>query len=76
MEALKEIQSRFYRDFPAHPKEQVYEFATPSTMKPTQWFCKFVKIFEPIYIYLLQLFLRVKIIFSYRSRGWNQSNSW
>ncbi|KAH0741492.1 hypothetical protein KY290_034535 [Solanum tuberosum] len=38
MEALKEIQSRFYRDFPAHPKEQVYEFATPSTMKPTQWF--------------------------------------
>lgn len=41
MEALKEIQSRFYRDFPAHPKEQVYEFATPSTMKPTQWFCKF-----------------------------------
>ncbi|TMW96787.1 hypothetical protein EJD97_006773 [Solanum chilense] len=38
MEALKEIQTRFYRDFPAHPKEQVYEFATPSTMKPTQWF--------------------------------------
>ncbi|KAH0646987.1 hypothetical protein KY285_034699 [Solanum tuberosum] len=38
MEALKEIQSRFYIDFPAHPKEQVYEFATPSTMKPTQWF--------------------------------------
>ncbi|KAK4364619.1 hypothetical protein RND71_015977 [Anisodus tanguticus] len=38
MEALKEIQSRFYRDFPAHPKEKVYEFATPSTMKPTQWF--------------------------------------
>ncbi|KAH0642919.1 hypothetical protein KY289_033893 [Solanum tuberosum] len=38
MEALKEIQSRFYRDFPVHPKEQVYEFATPSTMKPTQWF--------------------------------------
>ncbi|GAA0139238.1 hypothetical protein Leryth_010543 [Lithospermum erythrorhizon] len=37
MEALKEIQSRFYRDFPPHPKEQVYGFATPSTMKPTQW---------------------------------------
>ncbi|GKB60176.1 acetylornithine deacetylase [Tanacetum coccineum] len=37
MEALKEIQTRFYRDFPAHPKEQVYDFATPSTMKPTQW---------------------------------------
>ncbi|KAL5985378.1 hypothetical protein ACLOJK_027362 [Asimina triloba] len=37
MEALKEIQQRFYRDFPPHPKEQVYGFATPSTMKPTQW---------------------------------------
>jgi len=41
MEALKEMQSRFYRDFPPHPKEQVYGFATPSTMKPTQWSCKF-----------------------------------
>ncbi|KAL3330930.1 hypothetical protein AABB24_034641 [Solanum stoloniferum] len=38
MEALKEIQSRFYRDFPPHPKEQVYKFEAPSTMKPTQWF--------------------------------------
>ncbi|QCD91450.1 acetylornithine deacetylase [Vigna unguiculata] len=37
MDALKEIQSRFYRDFPPHPQEQVYGFATPSTMKPTQW---------------------------------------
>ncbi|KAL3619400.1 hypothetical protein CASFOL_036970 [Castilleja foliolosa] len=37
MEALKVIQSRFYTDFPAHPKEEVYGFATPSTMKPTQW---------------------------------------
>ncbi|XP_024985823.1 acetylornithine deacetylase isoform X1 [Cynara cardunculus var. scolymus] len=37
MEALKEIQTRFYRDFPPHSKEQVYGFATPSTMKPTQW---------------------------------------
>ncbi|CAH9080055.1 unnamed protein product [Cuscuta epithymum] len=37
MEALKEIQLRFYRDFPPHPKEQIYGFATPSTMKPTQW---------------------------------------
>ncbi|XAR54818.1 Acetylornithine deacetylase [Bertholletia excelsa] len=37
MEALKEIQSRFYIDFPPHSKEQVYGFATPSTMKPTQW---------------------------------------
>lgn len=41
MDALKEIQSRFYRDFPPHPQEQVYGFATPSTMKPTQWSCKF-----------------------------------
>ncbi|CAN1173661.1 Acetylornithine deacetylase [Linum perenne] len=38
MEAIKEIQLRFYKDFPAHPKEEVYGFATPSTMKPTQWF--------------------------------------
>ncbi|PKI57136.1 hypothetical protein CRG98_022426 [Punica granatum] len=37
MEALKEIQSRFYRDFPPHSKEKIYGFATPSTMKPTQW---------------------------------------
>ncbi|KAL6181086.1 hypothetical protein ACLB2K_047743 [Fragaria x ananassa] len=37
MEALKEIQSQFYRDFPPHEKEKVYEYATPSTMKPTQW---------------------------------------
>ncbi|KAF8088348.1 hypothetical protein N665_0545s0016 [Sinapis alba] len=25
------------RDFPPHPQEKVYGFATPSTMKPTQW---------------------------------------
>ncbi|KAE9613098.1 hypothetical protein Lal_00027698 [Lupinus albus] len=37
MEAVKEIQLRFYKDFPPHPQEQVYGFATPSTMKPTQW---------------------------------------
>ncbi|KAH0901479.1 LOW QUALITY PROTEIN: hypothetical protein HID58_040982 [Brassica napus] len=42
MEGLKEIQSRFYRDFPPHPQEKVYGFATPSTMKPTQWSCKFL----------------------------------
>lgn len=40
MEALKEIQTRFYRDFSPHPKEQDYGFATPSTMKPTQWHCE------------------------------------
>lgn len=53
MEALKEIQSRFYRDFPAHPKEKVYEFATPSTMKPTQWFCKFSTLVELEHIELI-----------------------
>ncbi|KAL6520049.1 hypothetical protein OROHE_017192 [Orobanche hederae] len=37
MEALRVIQLRFYKDFPPHPNEKVYEFATPSTMKPTQW---------------------------------------
>lgn len=40
MEALKEIQKRFYADFPPHEKEKVYKFATPSTMKPTKWSCK------------------------------------
>ncbi|CAN6486326.1 unnamed protein product [Victoria cruziana] len=39
MEALKEIQLRFYRDFPPHLMEKAYGFATPSTMKPTQWRC-------------------------------------
>ncbi|KAF5729701.1 acetylornithine deacetylase [Tripterygium wilfordii] len=37
MEAITKLQSQFYKDFPPHPKEQVYGFATPSTMKPTQW---------------------------------------
>jgi acetylornithine deacetylase len=37
MDAIKEIQLKFYKDFPPHPQEQVYGFATPSTMKPTQW---------------------------------------
>lgn len=41
MEAFKVIQSHFYKDFPPHPNEEVYGFATPSTMKPTQWSCKF-----------------------------------
>ncbi|KAI5439548.1 hypothetical protein KIW84_025082 [Lathyrus oleraceus] len=37
MDAIKEIQLQFYRDFPPHPREQVYGFPIPSTMKPTQW---------------------------------------
>eukprot|EP00850_Spirogloea_muscicola_P021359 SM000245S08198 [mRNA] locus=s245:90275:95022:- [translate_table: standard] len=37
MEALVEVQRRFYADFPPHAEEARYGFATPSTMKPTQW---------------------------------------
>ncbi|KAL8216386.1 hypothetical protein R6Q57_023223 [Mikania cordata] len=37
MEALIEIQTSFYKDFPPHPKEEIYGFETPSTMKPTEW---------------------------------------
>ncbi|KAF7828566.1 acetylornithine deacetylase [Senna tora] len=37
MDALKEIQVRFYRDYPPDPREKDYKFETPSTMKPTQW---------------------------------------
>jgi acetylornithine deacetylase len=36
MEACAEMQRRFYIDFPPHPREADYNFATPSTMKPTQ----------------------------------------
>jgi len=38
-EALGIIQRRFYEDFPPHPSEALYGFATPSTMKPTQVEC-------------------------------------
>jgi acetylornithine deacetylase len=38
-DALAEIQKRFYVDFPPHPQEKLYNFATPSTMKPTQIKC-------------------------------------
>lgn len=38
-EALALIQRRFYEDFPPHPSEKIYSFATPSTMKPTQIKC-------------------------------------
>ncbi|XP_004148485.1 acetylornithine deacetylase [Cucumis sativus] len=37
MDALKDIQLKFYKDFPAVPKEAEYGFEIPSTMKPTQW---------------------------------------
>jgi acetylornithine deacetylase len=39
MEAMAHIQSNFYKDYPAHPEEERYKFATPSTMKPTQIRC-------------------------------------
>jgi len=39
MDALTEIQRRFYKDFPAHPKEGPYNFAASSTFKPTAWSC-------------------------------------
>ena len=35
-EAVAELQKRFYERFPAHPSEKLYNFVTPSTMKPTQ----------------------------------------
>lgn len=38
-EAVKEVQRRFYEDFPAHEKEAAYAFSTSSTMKPTQVKC-------------------------------------
>jgi acetylornithine deacetylase len=38
-EAMAVIQRRFYEDFPPHEQEQLYKFATPSTMKPTQVEC-------------------------------------
>lgn len=34
--AIAEIQNRFYRDFAPKAEESTYNFATPSTMKPTQ----------------------------------------
>jgi len=37
--AVAELQDRFYRDFAAHPEEARYNFALPSSMKPTQVKC-------------------------------------
>jgi acetylornithine deacetylase len=39
METFGEIQRRFYNVFSTHPKKRLYQLATPSTMKPTQWSC-------------------------------------
>eukprot|EP00298_Acanthocystis_sp_HF-20_P012350 c19845_g4_i1.p1 GENE.c19845_g4_i1~~c19845_g4_i1.p1 ORF type:complete len:434 (-),score=190.05 c19845_g4_i1:34-1335(-) len=38
-DVLSQIQKRFYQDFPPHPSEKIYNFASPSTMKPTQIRC-------------------------------------
>lgn len=38
-DAVGEIQRRFYKDFPPHDKETLYNFASPSTLKPTQIRC-------------------------------------
>lgn len=39
MDAIGYIQSRFYKDFPRHPLEDEYKYATQSTMKATQISC-------------------------------------
>ena len=39
MDAVNELQERFYTEYPRHPKEEEYNFATPSTFKPTQVSC-------------------------------------
>jgi len=36
-EVVMELMKRFHQDFPAHPKESVYGYKGPSTMKPTMW---------------------------------------
>eukprot|EP01041_Mallomonas_annulata_P000871 gene871-1695_t len=36
MDAVNHIQSKFYAEFPKHPREDEYNFKTCSTMKPTQ----------------------------------------
>lgn len=38
-EAVGVIQQRFYDDFPPHPREDQYQFATGSHLKPTQIEC-------------------------------------
>lgn len=38
-EAVSMMQRRFYDDFPPHPGEEAYQFATGSHMKPTQIEC-------------------------------------
>jgi len=39
MDAVNLLQKRFYEDFPKHPQEAAYNYATPSTLKPCQIKC-------------------------------------
>lgn len=39
MDAISYIQSNFFNDFPRHPSEDIYNFVTQSTLKPTQISC-------------------------------------
>jgi acetylornithine deacetylase len=39
MDTINYLQKRFYADYPAHDKEKEYNYATPSTFKPTQISC-------------------------------------
>jgi len=36
-ESVSEMMKRFHNDYPEHPKERLYGFKSPSTMKPTMW---------------------------------------
>lgn len=39
MDVVTYIQENFYKDFPRHPQEDVYNFPTSSSLKPTQISC-------------------------------------
>lgn len=38
-DVVRHVQGRFFEDFPRHPKEDIYNYVTCSTMKPTQISC-------------------------------------
>eukprot|EP00191_Tetraselmis_sp_GSL018_P003339 CAMPEP_0177609198 /NCGR_PEP_ID=MMETSP0419_2-20121207/18933_1 /TAXON_ID=582737 /ORGANISM="Tetraselmis sp., Strain GSL018" /LENGTH=437 /DNA_ID=CAMNT_0019104051 /DNA_START=132 /DNA_END=1446 /DNA_ORIENTATION=- len=37
MDALAELQRRFYKEYPASDNDRLYKFACSSSMKPTRW---------------------------------------
>ena len=39
MDVVSYVQKQFFKDFPRHPQEDVYNFVTCSTLKPTQVRC-------------------------------------